>query len=404
MVRGDVVLITWGKTPDELLANIELLLRRFTEKNIKLHPKKAKIGMPQIEYTGHLLTEDGLSFSSKKIDKVIKFKQPTTQKELRSFLGLTNYFRQHIQNYSTIVRPLLDIVKVYKPRQIVQWTDTTLHAFELVKAAINACPHLYFLQDDLPIYLHTDASDYGVGAYLYQMKGDTELPIAFLSKTFSAEQKRWSVPDKECYAIIYAFKKFENYIRDGFFVLRTDDKNLTYVDLENSGKVRRWKLLMQQYNFNIEYIKGEDNIPADGFSRLMERSASTDKTVVETPPPIVESLSHLVGRKRVRWEDGEPMPVHPEGEPTATSSKRSRRDVAESADEEAAQRSVGVGQPLGPIPEEVQDDTPTDDTRYKRVYYRIISKCHNKYVGHWGVDKTLSKTHKSNEFKNLTEP
>ena len=72
--------ITWGKTPEELLANIELLLKRFMDKNIKLHPKKAKIGMPQIEYTGHLLTLDGLLFSTQKIDKVINFKNPRTKK------------------------------------------------------------------------------------------------------------------------------------------------------------------------------------------------------------------------------------------------------------------------------------------------------------------------------------
>jgi len=150
------------------------------------------------------------------------------------------------------------------------------------------------------------------------------------------------VPDKECYAIIYAFKKLEHYIRDRFFVLRTDHKNLTYIDLENSGKVRRWKLLMQQYNFNIEYIKGEDNIPADGFSRLMERSVTTDKPVMETLPPIVESLAHLVGRKRVRWEDGAPIPVHPEDEPTATLNKRLRRDVADGGYEGDAQVSVST--------------------------------------------------------------
>ena len=131
---------------------------------------------------------------------------------------------------------------------------------------------------------------------------------------------------------------------------------------------------------------------------------STDKTEVETPPPIVESLAHLVGRKRVRWGDEAPIPVLPEGELTATQSKRIRRDVAEDASEGDAQWSVKTGQPLAPIPEEVQDYTPTDNTRYKRVYYKIISKCHNKNVGHWGVDKTLSKIHKSNEFKNLTEP
>ena len=247
--------IIWGTNSDELLINIETLLKMLSEKNIKINPKKAKIGLPEIEYTGHVLSEEGLNFSAKKIEKVVNLKLPTTQKELRSFLGLTNYFRQHIQNYSAMVQPSLNAVRVYKPRQNIKWDALTRHAFELTKTAINECPQLFFLHDDLPIYLHTDASDYGIGAYLYQKKGNQEHPIAFLSRTFTGEQKRWSVPDKECYAIIYAFKKLEHYIRDRFFILRTDHKNLTYIDLENSGKVRRWKILMQQYNFDIELFK-----------------------------------------------------------------------------------------------------------------------------------------------------
>jgi len=161
---------------------------------------------------------------------------------------------------------------------------------------------------------------------------------------------------------------------------------------------------MQQYNFNIEYIKGEDNIPADGFSRLMERTVSTDKTVVETPPPIVEPLSHLVGRKRVRWEDEGPIPVHPDDELTATQSKRSRRDVADDANGGDAHGRVSTEQPRGPIPEDAQEDSPTDTKLYKRVYYKIISKCHNSEVGHMGVDKTILRLHNWNEVKNLTEP
>ena len=158
---------------------------------------------------------------------------------------------------------------------------------------------------------------------------------------------------------------------------------------------------MQQYNFNIEYIKGEDNIPADGFSRLMERSVTTDKHVMETLPPIVESLAHLVGRKRVRWEDGALIPVHPEDEPTATLNKRLRRDVADGGYEGDAQVSVSVEQPRAPIPEEAQDDTPTDKALYRRVYYKLISKCHNRQAcdrdsaAHSGVPVTSCRTEAS---------
>ena len=164
---------------------------------------------------------------------MVDFSQPETQKDLKSFLGLANYFRDHIRNHSTLVQPLHEIIKDYKPRSHLQWTPDTLRAFERVRQAINECPKLHFIDDKSPIYLHTDASDYGVGAYLFQVVDGVEVPIMFLSQTFKAEQKRWSAADKECYAIVFAFKELEHLIRDRYFVLSTDHKNLIYINLEN---------------------------------------------------------------------------------------------------------------------------------------------------------------------------
>ena len=116
-----------------------------------------------------------------------------------------------------------------------------------------------------PIFLHTDASDYGIGAYLFQLKNGIEYPIAFISKALKKEQLRWSTPEKEAYAIYYAFVKLEYLIRDVHFTLRTDHKNLTYINLENTGKVKRWKLAIQEYDFDIEHIPGHLNVVADAF-------------------------------------------------------------------------------------------------------------------------------------------
>ena len=246
--------VFWGNSEEEYLQCLEILLERLASKNITIHPKKCSFGLREVEYTGHLLDESGLSFSTKKKEQVVDFRQPSNQKELRSFLGLANYFRNHIRNHSTLVHPLQEMVKNYKPRQPVKWTSETLKVFQDVKDAINSCPKLYFLDDHSPIYLHTDASDYGVGGYLFQVVNGVEHPIVFLSTTFKQEQKNWSAADKECYAIIWSFKHLENYIRDRYFILRTDHKNLTYLNLENSGKVRRWKLLEQECNCGIEHI------------------------------------------------------------------------------------------------------------------------------------------------------
>ena len=104
------------------------------------------------------------------------------------------------------------------------------------------------MQKDSPIFLHTDASDYAIGAYLFQVIDDKEYPVAFMSKVLSAAEVRWNVTERECYAIVYAFRKFEYLLRDVQFTLRTDHENLTYINNPPSPKVQRWKL---DQNINV---------------------------------------------------------------------------------------------------------------------------------------------------------
>ena len=111
-------------------------------------------------------------------------------------------------------------------------------AFHKIKIEINDCPTLFFLDDTSPIYLHTDASNYGVGGYLFQIVNGKEYPIAFVSKMLSEVEMRWNTTEQEAYAIVYSLKKLEYLIRDRFFTLRTDHKNLIFIDKESSAKVK----------------------------------------------------------------------------------------------------------------------------------------------------------------------
>ena len=256
------------------LTNLGTVFGRFRKHNIKLNPKKCRLGAKEIEYVGHVLNKDGMTFSRDKIEKVLQIPKPIKEKELKSFLGLANYFRDHIENHSTIVRPLNDLLKGYQRTRKIQWTPEAEKAFEDIKDAINNCPQLFFLDytEGLPIYLHTDASTYGIGAYLFQVVDGHERPIAFISKTLNEQQiKKWSTPEKEAYAIFYSLQKLEYLLRDAKFTLRTDHKNLTlpFLNNEQNARVKRWKLAIQQFDFNIEYIKGEENIVADHLSRLV---------------------------------------------------------------------------------------------------------------------------------------
>ncbi len=149
-----------------------------------------------------MIDSSGISFSKDKIREIVEFRKPTTQKEMKSFLGFANYFSDHIMNHAMIVRPLHALTHEYKPKSKLVWNDEANSAFDAIKMAINECPKLFFVDTTSPVYLNTDASDYGVGGVLYQVKEGKVHIIAITSKSLTPVQRRWSTADKEAYAIV----------------------------------------------------------------------------------------------------------------------------------------------------------------------------------------------------------
>ena len=213
--------------------------------------------MSETEFVGHQIDDTGIRFHEDKLIKVTNFPQPTTMKHLRSFLGLANYFRDHVRNHSIIAQPLQHMVDGYKKNHRFHkssWTPETAQSIEELKEAIHNCQKLYFLDDCNRVILETDASDYGIGAYLRQEIDGKDYSIMFISESFTSAQLRWSVPKNEGYAIVYI--KIEHLLRDRQFDLYTDHENLTRLYSTGSQKVMRWRMYMQEYNFTIHYKKG----------------------------------------------------------------------------------------------------------------------------------------------------
>ncbi len=261
----------FGNTREELMSRLDTILHRLRLFNITLNPSKVKIGLEQVEYLGHVIDKHGLSFSKEKKDKVFDFRKPSTAKEMKSFLGLTVQFRDHVQNFGDLAAPLHAMIPNYKKNSSLplRWSEDLDKSFYKLQEAIADCTKLYFINDEDPIFLHTDASKYGIGAYLFQEHEGVRRPISFISRSLNKTELKWSVQEKEAYAIFYAFMKLEHLIRDRHFVLRTDNKNLTFLNVDHREKVKRWKLAIQHFDFQIEHIAGVDNIEADQFSRLV---------------------------------------------------------------------------------------------------------------------------------------
>jgi hypothetical protein len=124
-----------------------------------------------LEFLGHTLNEHGKSFAKQKLDNVVNFVKQINIKQLRSFIGLVNYFRDHVRNLSHVLKPLQDLltesIKKGKPKAILEWDKKAEDNFQQIKENVNACPLLYFINEEAPIFLHMDVSDYAIGAYLF---------------------------------------------------------------------------------------------------------------------------------------------------------------------------------------------------------------------------------------------
>ena len=162
-------IIVWGDTEETFKRNLEEVLNRFKLHGITVNPDKCKFGLEAIEYVGHVIDGDGIHFTRDKLDSVTNFPLPKTKGELKAFIGLVNYFRDHLKDLSIVMRPLDKLVTPYHPKDILNWNEETTTSFKAATKLVDECPKLHFLDDSSEIILQTDACNTGMGAYLFQM-------------------------------------------------------------------------------------------------------------------------------------------------------------------------------------------------------------------------------------------
>jgi len=266
-------IIVHGATKEAYLQNLRDVLEALAKRRIHVNPSKIRSGMLEVEYVGHVIDATGIKFTREKLDSVLETEKPIYAEQMKCFIGIANTFRNHVRDMSMLVAPLQSMIEKYslrKRRNMLVWTPEAEEAFIKVKAAVHECPKLFFPKYDdfkrYPVIVETDACDYGIGGAIFQMVDGEKLPIAIFSKSLSKSECKWSTIQKEAYAIYYCLDKYEYLLRDIFFTLRTDHKNLTYMNKRKDDMVTRWKLYCQHFNFAVEHIRGVDNEVADDLA------------------------------------------------------------------------------------------------------------------------------------------
>lgn len=261
----DIIIV--GYNLENHLENLNLVLKRLSEFNLKIQLDKCEFLKRETEFLGHIVTSEGVKPNPDKIEKIIQWPMPKNQKEIKQFLGLVGYYRRFIQDFSKITRP---ISKYLKKDSTVDVKDITyINAFNTLKKIISTDQILAYPQFELPFILTTDASGYALGAVLSQMQEGIERPIAFASRTLSETESRYATNEKEALAIVWAVNKFKPYLHGQKFTLITDHKPLTFIKTsDKNDKILRWRLDLENYDYDVKYREGKSNVVADALSRM----------------------------------------------------------------------------------------------------------------------------------------
>jgi hypothetical protein len=236
---------------------------------LTLRLRKSDFARPQIQYVGHYIGSGQMTSQRAKLEAIRGIPVPTTKKALRTWLALTSYYRMYLQDYAKLAQPLYDLLKNNKPTKLVL-TEKELLCFEQLKDALCSGTILHTPSYLQGFVIQTDASDTAVGACLLQMKEDRECPMMFASCKLNEQQKRWSVVEREAFAIIFALRKFDSIVFGCDIEVYTDHNPLQYLAqcAPSSGKLTRWALAIQRYSVKIRHRSGAQNRNVDALSRL----------------------------------------------------------------------------------------------------------------------------------------
>lgn len=273
---------------------IRKVLQALQRHGVKLRPEKCELFKQEVRYVGRLVSAEGVKVDPRDLEAVrtLTSKTPRTVGEVRKVTGFLGYFRSYIQDFSRIARPIYELLQT-KPGQIptptrgkgskrpqlssrepIEWTIEHQRALEQLVDLLTNPPVLAYPDFNLPFRLHTDASDQGLGAVLYQQQNGKLRVIGYGSRTLSAAERNYHLHSGklEFLALKWAVcEKFRDYLYYApHFTIYTDNNPLTYVmsTAKLNAVGHRWVGELADFRFDVKYRPGKSNIDADTLSRL----------------------------------------------------------------------------------------------------------------------------------------
>lgn len=251
------------------LALVKKVCAALVKAGITVNLQKSSFGRKMVKYLGHIIDSYGTRPDPEKISAVVNFPVPKTIRHLRQFLGLTGWVRKYVPSYASIAKPLNDR---NKKNQSFVWGPEEEVAFVKLKELLCSYPVLRSPDFSRRFKVYTDASALGTGAILCQDFDDGEHVIAYSSKSLRGKEPFYSATELECLGVVHALLAFRPYLEGYQFDVITDHHALLWLyKLKNpSGRLARWAMSTQQFDFNIIHRKGSKMQAPDALSRNPE--------------------------------------------------------------------------------------------------------------------------------------
>ena len=299
-------IVVFSSTFQQHLERLEVVLQRLQRECLKAKLSKCSFFKQEVHYLGHVISAQGVSTDPGKVEVVARWQPPTTNLELRSFLGFASYYRRFVEGFAKLAAPLHRLVaelerskaKRSEPRVSERWLTEHQQSFDALKSKLTTAPVLAYADFSLPFILEVDASHGGLGAVLAQEQGGKVRPIAFASRSLKPTERNpanYSSMKLEFLALKWAMtEKFREYLLGHKCVVFTDNNPLSHLSSAKLGALeQRWVAQLASFDFEIRYRPGKNNTNADALSRLhppMDANLGAIVSGTPLPQPLKNAL------------------------------------------------------------------------------------------------------------------
>jgi hypothetical protein len=255
-------ILVYSKNEEEHAGHLHVVIQHLREHRLYAKLSKCDFWLKEIKFLGHTISEAGIAVDPDKVQEVMNWKPPTTVHQIRSFLGLTGYYRRFILDFSRIAKPMTELLK--KGAKFV-WGQKCEDAFHTLRQHLTTAPVLAQPNISKTFDVYCDASGIGLGCVLMQ---DNRV-IAYASRALRPHEQNYPTHDLELAAVVHTLKMWRHYLMGTHYNIFTDHKSLKYIftQADLNMRQRRWLELIKDYELEVHYHLGKANVVADALSQ-----------------------------------------------------------------------------------------------------------------------------------------